>query len=309
MKIKILIMIFTCLMLTACELTDNPNEQNKTEAQVTPANSVKENYKNENKGSTDIATPTQEPTQAPEPLPTDAPIVYLKEDEIPYLYTNVNKYIGKYVNISGKIFMEPEKEEGAIYFQMFQNSVDSENNTVVAYYNDLDVKDGDYVIIDGMVYDEFEGQNAFGGTVTAPMILATNVQISTYQEVTSPSIKTLKIDEKQEQYGYEIVFEKVEFAKDETRLYITVTNNGNSNFSAYTFNMKLIQNKKQYEEQSNYDADYPEVQTDLYPDTSTSGIVCFPAISQTDSFSLYIDGSSDDWDEEIEQYKFNVDVQ
>jgi hypothetical protein len=70
--------------------------------------------------------------------------------------------------------------------------------------------------------------------------------------------------------------------------------------------MKLLQDKQQYEEQGNWEAEYPEIQTDLLPGTTTSGIICFPIISQTEDFTLYIDGSSDNWDEEIEQYVFNI---
>ena len=70
--------------------------------------------------------------------------------------------------------------------------------------------------------------------------------------------------------------------------------------------MKIKQGRSQYEEQSNWNYDYPEVQTDLMPNTTTSGVICFPVISQTEKFTLYIDGSSDNWDEDLEQYVFKL---
>lgn len=244
-------------------------------------------------------TPTPTPSLEPE---------YLKQSEIPYLYTNVKKYIGKYVEISGKVLSNPEKFENGIAFQMFQDPVNNGNNTIVYFYGKKDIKEGDYVIIDGQIFDEFQGQNAFGGLITAPIIIANSVTISTYKDVIVPTEKIMEIRQIQEQFGYEIVLEKVEFAKTETRVYLTINNNGSSNFSAYSFNMKLIQNKKQYTEQDNWSANYPKIQTDLYPDTTSSGIVCFPAISQTDDFVLYIDGSSGNWEEDIKEYKFAVKV-
>lgn len=240
------------------------------------------------------------------PSITNAPDLYLSEDEIQYLYTDTRKYKGRYVKLFGKIFIEPERDEKGVYFQMWQNAANNENNTFVVYLGELDISEGDYVIVDGIVKDTIKGKNAFGGTIIAPKIIAKTVELSSYQDVIAPAEKTIEVSETQEQYGYKLILEKVEFAKDETRVHLTVNNNGKSNFSIYSFNMKIIQNKKQYENQSNWEADYPSVQTDLYPDTTTSGIVCFPALSQTDDFVIYIDGSSDNWEEDIEEYKFTV---
>lgn len=234
--------------------------------------------------------------------------VYLTEDEIPYLYTDAKKYTGKHVKLSGQIFQEPERDENGVYFQMFQNITESENNTIVGYLgeSELDVKNGDYVLIDGLIDGEVKGSNAFGGKIIAPKIIATTVEVSSYQEIVSPAEKIIEVQESREQHGYEIILEKLEMAKNETRIYLTINNNGKSNFSLYSFNAKLVQDKKQYEEQSNWDAEYPEVQTDLIPGTTTSGIICFPAISKAESPTLYLDASSDDWNEDLKEYKFEI---
>lgn len=233
---------------------------------------------------------------------------YLSEEEVQYLYSNPKEYAGRRVKISGVVFGNPESDENGVYFQMYQQATSYKNNTVVAYYGKIEINDGDYVIIDGVVKDEFKGKNYFGGEISAPAIEADSVLISTYKDVVHPAEKIIEINETQDQYGYEIILEKIEFAKSETRVYLTINNNGSSSFSAYTFNMKIIQNKKQYEYQYSWEDDYPEIQTDLYPNTTTSGIVCFPALSQVDDFILYIDGSSSDWNEDIEEYKFDVKV-
>lgn len=240
------------------------------------------------------------------PTITSAPDEYLSEDEIQYLYSKPKDYIGKRVNLSGVVFTDPEKDEEGTYFQMFQDAVNSDNNTFITYYDELDVENGDYVIIDGIVDRDAEGMNAFGATINAPGIIADSVIISTYQEVVSPTEKTVDNIGSQEQYGYEITVDKVEFSPIETRMYITVNNNGSSNFSVSLYSMKLVQGSKQYEQQDNYEAEYPEVQTDLIPGTTTSGVVCFPVINQADDFTLYIEGYSDNWEEEIEDYMFDI---
>ncbi len=293
MKKLMLIVMVICIMLTGC---------------VADFGNVQDNIESSSEQSITTSTPKPTSKPRPTPTPTPEPKIYISEDEIPFLYTNTYAYIGDYEKLTGKVFAEPERDEDAVYIQMFQDPENSENNTIVIYSGDSEVKQDDYIYIDGRVYDLFEGENAFGGTVTAPRIVAGMLEIKTYQEVMVPTEKTIEIDEKQEQYGYEVILEKVEFAESETRVYLTINNNGVSNFSVYTFNMKLIQNKNQYEEQSNWEADYPEIKTDLYPDTTSRGIMCFPAISQTDDFALYIDGSSDDWNEDIEEYKFEISI-
>jgi hypothetical protein len=251
-------------------------------------------------GDTDDITATLTPTI------TLAPDEYLSDDEIQYLYSDTKKYIGKHVKISGIVFGNPESDENGIYFQMFQDAANNENSTIVAYKGIFDIKDGDYVIIDGIVDREAKGDNYFGASLSAPGIIADSIEISTYQDVVSPAEKTINLNKSHEQYGYEVTVEKIEFSPIETRVYVTINNNGKSNFSAYAFNMKIKQGRSQYEEQSNWNYDYPEVQTDLMPNTTTSGVVCFPVISQTDKFTLYIDGSSDNWDEDLEQYVFKI---
>ena len=54
----------------------------------------------------------------------------------------------------------------------------SENNTIVYIMDkDFDVKQDDYVRIVGKVGDAFEGENAFGGTVSAPTIIAKEYEV------------------------------------------------------------------------------------------------------------------------------------
>lgn len=240
------------------------------------------------------------------PAATSFSAEYLAEDEIQYIYSSPKDYIGKRVKLSGVVIGDAEKNEKGVYFQMFQNVAESTNNTIVAYYGNLDVKSGDYVVVDGIVKDEFKGENYFGATLNAPAIEADSVEISTYQDVVSPAIKTLDVSETQDQLGYQIIVEKIEFSPIETRVFITINNNGSSNFSAYSFNMKIKQGDNQYEEQANYEADYPEIQTGLMPGTKSSGVVCFPVLSDKDDFTLYMDGSSDNWEENIEQYVFEI---
>lgn len=229
---------------------------------------------------------------------------YLKESEIPYLYTNADKYKGKRVKLSGEVFTDPDKDTDRVYVQMFQDPTNSNNQTLLICPSGTDVKSGDYIIIDGKVKDMFEGKNLMGGTIQAPRIVVDNVKISTYQDVVAPAVKTIKPKQKEKQFDYEIIIQKVEFADSETRVYVTVNNNGNGNFSI--MDAKLIQGKSQYEEQYNYDANYPEVQNDIHSGVSTSGIICFPSINHDKDFQLNLDTYSDNYDDDLKDFIFEV---
>lgn len=233
----------------------------------------------------------------------------LTAQEIQQMYSNPKEFKGRTVNLTGKVF-SVEYYENGVYIQMFQDPVNYENNTIIGYGDpDFNVNENNYIKITGTVEDEFEGTNAFGGSVTAPMIVASTLEISSYQEVIAPTILEVIPEENTVKHlGYSVTVQKVELAENETRVYLKVKNGGKSEFSLYSFYAVLIQGSKQYEEQNNWDADYPEIQTDLKVGIETEGIICFPAISQED-FRLEFEGSSDNWNEDVDLFKFNLKVE
>jgi len=80
-----------------------------------------------------------------------------------------------------------------------------------------------------------------------------------------------------------VTLQKVEFAEQETRVYLKVDNNGSDNFSVYSFNSKITQDGKQFGEQDNWEAEYPQIQTDLLVGNSTEGIIVFPTLEPSRS--------------------------
>lgn len=234
---------------------------------------------------------------------------YIEGNELEQAYSDPNSYKGKKAKISGKVFGSMEEQNGVAYFQMWHDAENSQDNTIViAPSNGLKIKEGDYVIVDGVITGTFEGQNAFGGSVSAVSIEATNVEKSDYITVVSPTLKTYKVGSSINQHGYVVTVKKIEFAENETRVYLTVKNNGSSEFDLYTYNAKAVQNGKQYEYRDNYDADYEKVQSDIMTGIKSEGIVTFPAMDSGEDVRLVFEGSSGDWQEEIEPYTFNIEI-
>lgn len=233
---------------------------------------------------------------------------YITEDELKTAYSNPDKYKGKYAVIKGRIFSTPEMDDNYVYFQMFNDVENSENNTIIrALKPDFELKDGDYVIVDGEIKGTYEYDNMFGGTMYALQLSAISVQKADYITVVSPTIDTIEVNQQQEQYGYFIEVEKIEFSPIETRVYVTVSNAGLSEFYFMGHSVKAIQNGTQYEQQYNYTAQYDEVQTEILSGVETKGIILFPVMDSNAPIELYFEGYSDNWEENIEQYIFNIE--
>ena len=244
---------------------------------------------------------TQSQDEPPEPL---------TEAEVKMMYSNPEEYIGSTVELVGIVFAGVEYDEDAIYFQMWGDPENLDLNTVVTYPDPtFKLEDDQYVKVVGEVVDVFEGENMMGGTITAPAIRASSLEVLSYQDAMAPTISTATAATQTiEQYGYSVTVQKAELAESETRLYISVTNNGSNEFNLYTFNMKIIQNGTQYEEEMNYNADYPEIQSGILPGVTTEGIVTFPALEQA-PFQVIIEGSSGDWHEDLKDYVFDLAFQ
>lgn len=237
----------------------------------------------------------------------DDVIVPMKDSEIKSLYTTPENFKNHCVEIIGKVFDAPEYTDDGVALQMFADYENSENNTIV-YIDDKDfeVKEGDYVKVIGIVGEPFEGENAFGGAVNAPTIAAREYSVISYQEAVVPTTKTIDVNQTQTQLGYSITVQKVEYAKTETRVYVKVDNQGSDKFSVYSFDTKLSQNGNQYEEQDNWDADYPDIQTDLLVGNSTEGIIAFPRVDEG-AFTLIFEGHSQNWKEDLKPYTFSIE--
>ena len=251
-------------------------------------------------------TPSSGPSETPEAVVQEP----LSDAEIKMMYAAPDEYEGALVELSGVVFSEVEYDENGIYFQMWGDAKNNELNTVVAYPDpDFTLENGQYIKLTGTVTGEFTGTNAFGGEISAAVITADSLEISTYQDVVAPTLATASAAVPTvEQLGYSVSVQKAELAENETRLYISATNNGSAEFSIYTFNMIIIQDGRQYEEEQNYDADYPELQSGILPGVTTEGIVTFPPLENA-PFHLIIEARTDNWDEDLQDYIFDMNFQ
>ena len=231
----------------------------------------------------------------------------LSKGDFEKMFSDPKKYKGSTVDFYAKVFVEPERDSEGTYLQAFANNNDERNTIIMIKDPDADVNIEDIIHVTGTIIEVFKGENAFGGQITAPSILADKIEKSDYQTAFAPAKETIEVNDEKDQHGYKLTVEKVEIADIETRIYVKVMNETVDKISFYSFDAKLVANGKQYEEEMNYEANYPEVQSDILPGVGTEGLIVFPRLpDDVDTFQLYFEGSSDNWELDFEPFVFEI---
>jgi hypothetical protein len=213
-------------------------------------------------------------------------------DNYDLLMSDPDNYKGASVAIVGKVFDDVERDNKGTYFQMWANPKDSDWNTIVASPDTtLRLSNDDYVRVRGTVKGKFKGENAFGADVLAVTILADDVKKVDATAAASPASKTLPKAQIR-QGGIVVTVQKVEFAEDETRVFLAVKNGSDDDFSLYANQGKAISGSRQVE--ATYSSDYPEPANEVSPGAFTTGVVVYPTMNPNASLRLIFEGYSDD---------------
>ena len=220
------------------------------------------------------------------------------------VYTNADKYKGYHINIKGKVFQVMGDNGTSKGIQIWLDPEICEQNLMISYNTDVDVKQGDYISCSGYIDSVTKYKNAYDAELHVPLILSTDLRKATYIDVMAPTTETITPQNLQkESKGYTVSVSKVEFSEKETRIYVTVTNNGKA--TLYIGDSIIIQNGKQYSSITNYDADYDEIPYEIVKGASSTGVIVFPAIN-LEEFELSFDIHSDDFDENLGEYIFEI---
>lgn len=233
------------------------------------------------------ATATPKPTRKPQP--TNTPELLFTNDNWNLAVTDADGYQGASVQLTGRIFLEPEVSADMVGFQMYTTDGLTDGNTVVVAPAGTKVNDGDYVRVVGTLTGMFEGENLFGATLRLPSILAEEVEVID-RATAIPARKTYNLDYPITQHGLTITLERVDISDSETRVYVKA-NNGSSN-KAYlsTYDAKLVQGNKQYEPDLFNDTGLPDLPSDILPGIETEGVLVFDPTDPTTSLRLVWEG-------------------
>lgn len=230
---------------------------------------------------------------------------FLTKEQKTDIYANTKGKEGYFVKIKGKILSISEND-GIKAIQV----IDSENNDEVAcVLTDLKEKFVEEEPIEaiGYVTGTMEGINGFGAKVSNPTIHATEINKIEEKEIYAPTTKEVTYtDKKITQLGYTVEIKKIEFAEKETRVYLEVENKGKSEVNFYEFNAKIIQGNTQYDHEYPK-AEYKKLNDEIKPGVKSEGVMTFKPIKQ-EQFKLSIEGHSNDYNEELKKFEFDLEV-
>ena len=234
--------------------------------------------------------------------------VYLEDSEIDAALSDGDSFKGKYIIIAGKVF-SVEKDGDTVAMQVWYDVEDAEQQFIV--YADKEiasgVKEDSFVKVDGEIAGTFTGENYFGGEIKALMINADSLEVGGYDDIYAPAESTKEIGETQDQNGVSITLDRVEYAKGEARVYISVKNDSGDTASIYTFNAKAIQDGKQFEHEDNYEADADGDIGEVLDGASKEGVIRFKGLDPDKGFKLTLEAYSDNFDIELEDYVFEIE--
>jgi hypothetical protein len=215
------------------------------------------------------------------------------------LQSDPDDHKGASVDIVGQLLGAPERDEKGTYWQMLSGSDEFELNAIVALPDpDFQIGSGDYVRVQGTVIGAFEGQNALGGDVVAVGIAATSAERVDATAAASEAEATISVNDSQTQHDVTVTLDRIEFATDETRVFITVTNDAQAGV-LFQGLAKAVQGSRQYD--AGY-SQYPEVPSSILPGVVASGVIVFPPMDPTSETRIVVEAQTEDFLTEFRPY-------
>ncbi|MDX8418127.1 hypothetical protein [Absicoccus intestinalis] len=236
---------------------------------------------------------------------------YVSKDEISNVFEDPDSYSGKYIKLSGKIFNVKKKDGGLNGYQICYDIKNNNQDFFVSLKSTPKFNNDDYVTVDGMINGTLEAENNLGNKITMPEISSAKVKKSSYMDLVVPAKKTISPNASQEINGIKLTIDKIEYAEEETRVYVTVVNNSGDTFDLNNYDIKLTMNGTQIEQDnsslSQYEGDYPQLSYEILNGITNSGILVFPKMDQN-NFTLLADGYTDANFDEI-NFEIQVNVE
>jgi hypothetical protein len=206
------------------------------------------------------------------------------------LVDNPDGYKCHQVQLVGKVF-NTEKKDGKAAVQVWTDAEKSEGNVIVFYEGKVDLANDDYVQFTGVVGDAVNGKNAFGGQVNAPIVNATKIAKISRDIAIAPAIKTVSPKLTQDKSGLAITVKKIEYAKNETRVYMSVKNTGTKTANFYAFDLRLVQNGSQVKDKNVFEVTN-DMPSDILPNTTEEGKLYYEKADPKKPLVISYEGTS-----------------
>lgn len=222
---------------------------------------------------------------------------YVEQKEISQVFINPNTYIGKHINIPGQVF-NVFREGSSVGIQAWHDITNTDENFIAYIDGDYSFDEDEIIIVEGTVEGGFYGENAFGGAVSGVQIKAKDIKKSSYAEAIAPAFEIREVNREVTVADVTLFVSKVEFAEQETRIYVELQNKSKYTVNAYTNGARIVQNGKQYDADYNWKARYPSIDR-VSANASKAGIISVEALVPQKSITLHVDANTDNWEIDI----------
>ena len=216
---------------------------------------------------------------------------------------------GASVDIVGRLIQDPVRRDDGAFWQMYADPKNYEWNARVHYFDpSILLAADDFVHVTGTVRGALEGENTFGESVTLVDVLAETAEEVDVMAAASPAERVALVDGSLDQNGLVITLEKVEFAADETRVFLEVANGSVGTASLYDLQLATAtQSGIMYDAVTLWDY-YPSVEWELASGMESSGIVVFPPLNASQPVEIRMETDLEDYTLDLEPYVFDVPV-
>ncbi|WP_051507166.1 hypothetical protein [Saccharibacillus sacchari] len=304
-----------------------------TSEETAPTTESAKTAEPENTAETDTSPESGEPAEAAEPSesaqaempkinepatspsePNDSesasPSV-LSDKEFDRMIANPDDFKKQRVEFFSQVAYDPLEHDRGMFIQVYADPDNYGKHVLISMRTPMkEIKKGDFIRVKGIVKGSTEMVSTTGAPMVFPEIKTQSVEVVDYITGFSPSLRTVEVGETQDQHGLKVTLEKVEFAEKETRLYLSVENSTDREGLFYTHTAKIAQGSTQFEQATNFRADYPEPQNQLLPGIRSEGILAFGPIDPEDGdLRLIVGGSTNDYSLDFKPFDFKVSVQ
>lgn len=233
----------------------------------------------------------------------------LSAEETKEALRNPGENKGKSVEITGFVFNFIDEDKDHIYIQIYQDFNNYKDDVTLKIPTNIaaEVEEDTFVHAQGVILGEMKGENLFGGDLKTSVIEVDNIVTGDFRETVAKTRKDDTINTELTQHGLTVLIEKIEFSDYDTRLYVKINNESDSKTNLYSFDFTLVINGKNYTEDYSYYGEYPEIDSELNPNTSTEGIIAFEAIdyNEVSDVKIIVDSPySDNWENDFDDYIF-----
>ena len=255
--------------------TDSP----QTVAKPTPQNSIP------------TQTPsTTQPTNLNPEITTSSTNTTVDNFNFASIYANPDNYKNNWTVFVGKVG-HLQADQNTIQFDLDPNGSDLTRQVYVALAHGSvsQYKIGDCLKIEGHIIGSDKYEYRSGDSTSNLQMTGEKISSISCLDAVYPAMKTVITNISQTIGNVEVTIQKVEFAKEHTRVFATIHNLSTSReVYFHTYDSYLVQGQSQYTRTSSYGTDQKDLDTTILPGIVESGYLFYDPAPQN-SFKLLLE--------------------